>query len=52
MYDSSGTLTTNSKDATVFKYYIMAAKLLPEVSSTAVTVSKSTTANIIVTSPS
>ena len=46
MYDSDGVVTTNSKNATVFKYYIMAAKLLPAVSSTAVSVSKSTTATI------
>ena len=52
MYDSEGIVTTSSKNATVYQYYLMAAKLLPAVSSTAVSVSKSTTATIKVGLPS
>jgi len=51
MYDAKDLETTDSKIATKFVYNIMAVKLLPEVSSTMVTVSKQTTATILVTLP-
>jgi len=46
MYDANDQETENVTNATKFVYNIMAARLLPEVSSTAVTVSKQTTASI------
>ena len=51
MYDINNLETTNFKNATKFVYDIMAVKLLTEVSSTMVTVSKQTTATILVTIP-
>ena len=51
MYDTNDLETIDAKNATKFVYNIMAVKLLPEVSSTMVTVSKQTTANILVTIP-
>ena len=51
MYDADDLETENVTNATKFVYNIMAARLLPEVSSTAVTVSKQTTASILVITP-
>lgn len=51
MYDSNDFETTDVKNAKKFVYSIMATKLLSEVSSTMVTVSKQTTATILVTIP-
>lgn len=52
MYDSNGIETTNSKIATVFLYYLETVKLRSTVSSTAISVTKATTASIKVTLPS